>query len=494
MIDLSKFISRLKRIGQGSGVVTRFAPSPTGMLHIGGLRTALYSYLLAKQNNGKFILRIEDTDQSRFVAGATEDIINSLAELGLQPDNLNNLYYQSKNIEKYQNYAEKLIKQDKAYYCFCSADRLAKLREEQIAKKQAPGYDGHCRTLDQKTIDNYQKLNKPHVVRFKTPRQEEIKFIDIVRGEISIKTDNIDDQVLIKSDGFPTYHLAVVIDDHQMKITHIIRGEEWLPSTPKHVLLYQAFGWDLPNYVHLPLLLNKDRSKLSKRSNDVAAHDYLQKGYLPAALINFMVLLGWNPGDDRELFTLDQLISEFKLERINKSGAIFYLDKLNWFGQQYFQKMTAVEFYQAARNWLSKFDEKIVHQFNKNVSAACQTRISHFSEIKTEFSHLFNDIDCQSKDLVFKKSTKELTLQGLSVVVKDLQNINENSWNADNLQLHLASLVRKLNLGNGDVFWPVRYALSGKEKSETPVELLMELGKEKSLARINKAITYLKKS
>ncbi|MFH1668003.1 MAG: glutamate--tRNA ligase [Candidatus Komeilibacteria bacterium] len=494
MIDLFKFITHLKGMGRGSRVVTRFAPSPTGMLHIGGLRTALYSYLVAKQNNGKFILRIEDTDQSRFVVGATEDIINTLTELSLQPDNLSNLYYQSKNIQKYQNYAERLIKQNKAYYCFCSAERLANLRKEQIVKKQAPGYDGHCRNLDQKTIDNYKRLNKPRVIRFKTPRQEEIKFSDVVRGEISIKTDNIDDQVLIKSDGFPTYHLAVIIDDHQMGVTHIIRGEEWLPSTPKHVLLYQAFDWDLPKYIHLPLLLNKDRSKLSKRSNDVAAHDYLQKGYLPEAMINFMVLLGWNPGDDRELFTLDQLINEFKLEKINKSGAIFDLDKLNWFGQQYFQKMSTDEFYQSARAWLSKYDEKIVHHFNKNVAAACQTRISHFAEIKTAFSHLFNDIELDPKSLIFKKSTQELTLQGLSEVMKDLKNINENSWNADNLQLHLASLVRKLNLGNGDVFWPVRYALSGKEKSETPVELLMELGKEKSLARIDKAITYLKKS
>lgn len=496
MINLSNLFARqqhyAQHFGLGKKIITRFAPSPTGMLHIGGLRTALYSYLFAKQQKGKFILRIEDTDQSRSVDGATEDIISTLTNLGLKPDNLKNLYYQSQNVKKYRDYAQKLIKQDRAYYCFCSVDRLAKLREGQIAKKQAPGYDGHCRDLDQKQIAGYLQLKKPHVIRFKTPHHQEISFDDIVRGAVTINTENIDDQVLIKSDGFPTYHLAVVVDDHQMNITHVIRGEEWLPSTPKHVLLYRAFDWDLPIYVHLPLLLNKDRSKLSKRQNDVAVRDYLSKGYQPDALINFMSLLGWNPGDDREILNLDELIEEFSLEKINKSGAIFDLDKLNWFSQQYYQKMSPEEFYDIARDWLSKSDEKIVHQFNKHVALACQTRISNLSEIKEEFSHIFSSIKYNSKDLIFKKSDKEKTLKGLEEILKDIENIAENSWNVDNLQLHLASIVRKYNLSNGDVFWPVRYALSGKERSETPVELLMELGKEKSISRIKKGISYLK--
>ena len=324
-------------------IITRFAPSPTGMLHIGGLRTALYSYLLAKQNKGKFILRIEDTDRSRFVEGAVDNIVSTLNQLGIKPDN--DPYYQSEHLDNYKKYADKLVADGYAYHCFCSAERLKEVRDKQIANKQPTKYDSHCRNLDEEEIKRMHQLEKPFVVRLKMPQQEDIQFDDAIRGKVSINSANLDEQVIMKSDGFPTYHLAVVVDDYEMGVTHVVRGEEWLPSTPKHILLYKYLGWKLPIFAHMPLLLNKDRSKLSKRQGDVAASDYLNKGYLPAAIINFISLLGWHASNDREIFSFEELIKEFSLDRMNKAGAIFDLDKLNWFGSQYIQKMDVVEFY-----------------------------------------------------------------------------------------------------------------------------------------------------
>jgi len=473
-------------------VVTRFAPSPTGYSHIGGLRTALYAYLYARQNKGDFLLRIEDTDRSRYVAGAIEDIIEVLENLGIKPDN--ELYRQSDHLDIYKNKAEELVKQDQAYYCFCSAERLIKLREEQVAKKQPPGYDGRCRSLSAEQVENYLRINKSHVIRFKTPHHQIVEFNDVVHGPVKINTENIDDQVLIKSDGYPTYHLAVVIDDHKMGITHVIRGEEWLPSTPKHVLLYQAFSWPLPSYVHLPLLLNKDRSKLSKRTGDVAAKDYLEKGYLPTAIINFIALLGWNPGTDKEVFSLAELLKEFSLKKINKSGAIFDITKLNWFNQTYLQQLDQQSFYQLSQAWLANHEPNLVADYNQVVARASQTRISNFSEIPEIFSHIFVDeFTYPTQELIFKKSDKISTTKGLTTATAVLEKIANDDWTVSKLELVLNNLVIEQQLGNGDVFWPIRYALSGKTKSESPVELLTELGKDKSLLRINKAISLLKK-
>ncbi|HLG25336.1 MAG TPA: glutamate--tRNA ligase, partial [Candidatus Gracilibacteria bacterium] len=297
-------------------VRTRFAPSPTGYLHVGGLRTALYSYLYARQNKGRFLLRIEDTDQKRYVEGAVESLINTLTTVGISFDEGPGVggdhgpYIQSERTEMYREHAQKLIELKAAYPCFCTAERLVQMRERQTAAKKAPMYDRTCLNLSASEIEEKKKAGTPFVIRQKIPHGRKVQFKDHVRGVVSFETSTVDDQVLMKSDNFPTYHLANVVDDHFMQITHVIRGEEWLPSTPKHLLLYEAFGWTPPEYAHLPLLLNKDKSKLSKRQGDVSVESYLEKGYSKEALINFVALLGWHPGAgiEKEIFSMEELI------------------------------------------------------------------------------------------------------------------------------------------------------------------------------------------
>jgi len=323
-------------------VRVRFAPSPTGYLHIGGLRTALYNYLFAKKHNGSFILRIEDTDRNRYVEGAVENLINALKWCGINYDEGPEIggqfgpYLQSQRLEEYKKYAKKLIANGNAYYCFCTPDRLEKLREEQQKLKLPQAkYDKHCLSLSQKEIDQNLSNNLQHVIRLDVKSNVKINFDDMIREHVEFDGSSVDDQVLIKSDGYPTYHLANVVDDHLMGITHVIRGEEWLSSTPKHVLLYDALNWQRPVFAHLPLLLNPDRSKLSKRQGDVAVEDYKAKGYLKEALINFVALLGWNAGDDKEFYLIDELVENFSLERVNKSGAVFDIEKLNWLNAEH---------------------------------------------------------------------------------------------------------------------------------------------------------------
>ena len=327
-------------------VRVRFAPSPTGYLHVGGLRTALYNYLFAKKHGGVFILRIEDTDRNRFVDGALESLIRSLENLGLHHDEGPYLdgdtivergdhgpYIQSKRLDMYRHYADELLANGHAYHCFCTSERLEKLRADQTALKQAPRYDKQCLSLSKDEVKRRIEAGEPYVIRLDVAFERgEIVFHDLVRGQVKIHAKDIDDQVLMKSDGFPTYHLANVVDDHLMEISHVIRGEEWLPSTPKHILLYEAFGWEQPEFAHLPLLLNPDKSKLSKRQGDVAVEDYLRKGYLKEALINFVALLGWNPGQGstQEVFSLEELTFAFDINHVHKAGAVFDLRKLDW--------------------------------------------------------------------------------------------------------------------------------------------------------------------
>ncbi|MEW6654905.1 MAG: glutamate--tRNA ligase, partial [Bacteroidota bacterium] len=312
----------------------RFAPSPTGYLHVGGLRTALYNFLFARKNNGKFILRIEDTDRNRYVEGAIENLIASLKWCGLEydegPDKEGRFgpYMQSQRLDLYKKLADELIEKGHAYYCFCTPERLKQLREEQEKQKLPQAkYDKHCLSLSKSDIEEKLASKIPHVVRLNVIPNQKIIFDDVIRKRVEFDSGNVDDQVLIKSDGYPTYHLANVVDDHLMQISHVIRGEEWLSSTPKHVLLYDSFGWERPTFAHLPLLLNPDKSKLSKRQGDVAVEDYRDKGYLQEALVNFVALLGWNAGDDKEFYFIDELIESFSLERVNNSGAVFDLEK-----------------------------------------------------------------------------------------------------------------------------------------------------------------------
>jgi len=348
-------------------VRVRAAPSPTGYMHIGNLRTYIYDLFLAKQNDGDFVLRIEDTDQSRFVADATVSFCRTLKRLGIEPnegvwiaEDRQTLtqkgdygpYIQSERKAKHQAYAKQLLDMDKAYHCFCTSERLEEMRKMQEMTKQPTGYDGTCRKLDAAEAKRRVEAGEPHVIRLKLPKEGNAVVEDAIRGKVTFDWKLIDDQVIIKQDGMATYHLAAMADDHDMGITHVLRGEEWLASAPKHLFIYQAFGWEPPIYAHLPLLLNPDRTKLSKRQGDVSVESYLDKGYLPEALINFLALCGWNPKDDQEIYGQDELSKLFDLSKINKSGAIFNLEKLDWLNNHYLRQLPLDDYYALALPFL----------------------------------------------------------------------------------------------------------------------------------------------
>ena len=471
---------------------TRFAPSPTGFLHVGGLRTALYNYLYAKKYRGEFILRIEDTDQERIVPGASEHLEVVLKNFGLQWDN-EEIIFQSKKLETYQQLSQQLIATGKAYYCFCTKERLDRLREEQQAAKKAPRYDRFCLNLSEQEISSKIESKTPHVIRLKMPQQGTTSFQDIVRGQIKFDNSLIDDQIIIKSDGYPTYHLASVVDDHQSEITHVIRGEEWLPSTPKHILLYQAFSWTPPQFAHLPLLLNADKSKLSKRQGDVNAEDYLQKGYLPEALLNFVLLLGWNPGTDREVFNLKEMIREFSLEKVNKSGAVFNVEKLNWLNSEYIKKLDGAELAEMAKPYFNRAGIQVNDVNLEKIVITEQERIKKMDEIVAATKFFFEDIDYDPQNLVWKKSDREKTVNYLKSVLALLKNHPEKKWTTKDLEKTIKNFITQNNLGMGDVLWPVRFALSGLDKSPGPFEIANALGQKKTLSRLEKAIVKLEK-
>jgi glutamyl-tRNA synthetase len=493
-----------------SQIRTRFAPSPTGYLHIGGLRTALFDYLLAKKNDGKFLLRIEDTDQVRKVEGAEENLIKILQLFGLNFDE--EVVVQSNRIPLYQAATQTLISSNHAYYCFCSSERLDALRKSQSEAKQMPRYDGHCRNLSAEIVDDKLKAGEKSVIRFKLPENKTVESHDEIYGDIKVKTEDLDDFVLLKSDGFPTYHLANVIDDHDMQISHVFRGEEWLPSLPKHILLYQAFGWPTPTFVHLPLLLNPDRSKLSKRQGDVAVEDFVKKGYLKEAILNYVALLGWNPKDDREFFTLDELVANFSLENINKTGAIFDIQKLNWFNAHYIKNIfhnTEIgqnlipeafrdhlfidEKYRNILNLTKSFLPNNLEEKQKHlIIRMFSSRLDNLSQLTELASFIWQLPDYDKAMLIFKKSDLEKTKLGLNIAMEFLNTLADNDWQEEKLKEELNNLIAKNNLTAGDVFWPIRVALSGREQSPSPTEILEALGKEESLNRLKLAVDKLK--
>lgn len=470
---------------------TRFAPSPTGYLHIGGLRTALYNYLFAKKNHGKFILRIEDTDRTRYVKDADKQLVKTLKNFWLNFDK--GPIYQSKRLKIYKKFADKLIKEKKAYYCFCSKERLDNLREEQEKNKQVPRYDRCCLNLTESQIQEKLKNNEPYVIRMKLPNNENIIFSDLVYGEVKINTNDLDDQVILKSDGFPTYHLAVVIDDHDMNITHIIRGEEWLPSTPKHILLYKMFDWKIPNFAHLPLLLNPDRSKLSKRQGDVAVEDFIKKGYLPQAILNYVAFLGWNPKTEKEIYSIQELINDFAIEKINKAGAIFDINKLNWINATYIRNIVENNNPRKDYKYIINFAKNILPKTNRveDIVKIFSSRLNNISELKQLSEFIFELPNYDKNLLIFKKSNKDLTIKGLETGLKILSSVEESKWNQENLNNILNNGLKQVNLAPGDLFWPIRVALSGLEKSPSPTEILWLLSKKESLNRLNIAINKI---
>jgi glutamyl-tRNA synthetase len=465
-------------------VRTRFAPSPTGFLHIGGLRTALYNFLFAKKNNGKFILRIEDTDQTRTVPGALENILQTLKLFNLNYDE--EPYFQSKRLDLYQKYAIELISKNHAYYCFCSPQRLEDLRKQQEANKQPPKYDKHCLKFSKQEIEDKLKNNEPHVVRLNVPPGQKIRFNDLVHGEITISSDEIDDQILLKSDGYPTYHLANVVDDHLLQISDVIRGEEWIPSTPKHILLYSAFGWESPKFAHLPLLLSRSRKKLSKREGDVAVKEFLDQGYLPEALLNFVAFLGWNPKTEQEIFSLDELIDAFSLDKVNKAGAIFDQDKLDWFDGQYIRKLTIEDLSGRINRYLPEESKKYPKEFVLQILKLEQERLRKLSEIGERVRYFFETPKYDSDLLIWKKTDK-------NVIKENLQKLFDFLQTNDTSETAIKKFIEEKNLKTGEVLWPLRIALSGLQASPSPFEIMSAFmiltnGKQIILDRIKKAI------
>lgn len=477
----------------------RFAPSPTGYLHVGGLRTALYNYLFARKNNGKFILRIEDTDRNRYVEGAVENLINSLKWCGLDydegPDVGGNFgpYMQSQRLDIYKKYAQQLIDNGHAYYCFCSPERLKALKEEQERQKLPQAkYDKHCLNLSKEEIQNKLENGEQFVIRLNVQPNQRIIFEDIIRGVVEFDSNNIDDQVLIKSDGYPTYHMANVVDDHLMEISHVIRGEEWLSSTPKHILLYDFFGWEKPKFAHLPLLLNPDRSKLSKRQGDVAVEDYRAKGYLKEALVNFVALLGWNAGDDKEFYYMDELINNFSLERVNKSGAVFDLQKLNWLNAEHLRKMEDNKILPILKNYLSttefnsnKFnDEKLLQ-----IIGAMKERVTFIHEFVESCKYFYEEPE-EYEQKSIEKNWKEETPNHLNKLKDEFEKLINPT--KEDYEKVFSKVAEELNIGKGKLIHPLRLAVSGQSTGPGMFDLLFILGKDEVIKRIQKAIESIK--
>lgn len=480
-------------------VRTRFAPSPTGFMHIGNLRTALYEYLIAKSQNGDFVLRIEDTDRERYVEGAVDVIYKTLETAGLKhdegPDKPKDCgpYVQSERLAMYKPYAEKLIESGKAYRCFCSKERLDSLKDDDTP---GGGYDRHCRNLSEEEVQKLLDEGVPYVIRQKMPLEGSTTFNDAVFGEITVENSELQDQILIKTDGYPTYNFANVIDDHTMNITHVVRGCEYLSSTPKYNLLYEAFGWEIPTYVHLPLIMGKDAegnvAKLSKRHGSTGFEDLINEGYLPQAIINYVALLGWCPSDNQEIFSLDELTKSFSISGISKSPAIFDYDKLEWFNAEYIRNMTPEKFTEYAMPYYKQAIPEKELDFDK-ITAILHQRVTKFNQIP-EMIDFLNELPEYDKDMFINKKSKtnaENAPVMLNAVIEKLTAME--NWNKDSIHDCLINLAVELGVKNGTVMWPARIAVAGKKV--TPggaVEILEILGREESLARLNKGMDKLK--
>ena len=485
--------------------VVRFAPSPTGFVHIGSLRTALYNYLFAKKTNGKYLLRVEDTDQTRLVEGALEGMLNAMSWAGINhtegvmidanqnvyQEGENGPYIQSQRLEIYKQYINQLLESGHAYYCFCSKERLDDLRETQKSKGETAKYDGHCKSLTKEQIEENLRNNVPHVVRLKLPENHDITFNDIVRGTVTVNTNDIDDQVLMKTDGFPTYHMAVIVDDHLMGVTHVIRGEEWLPSTPKHVYLYEAFGWEAPTFVHLPNILNKDKKKLSKRQGDVAVEDFRKKGYLKEALVNYVALLGWSPDDNQEIFSMEELENAFNLEKVSKSGGVFDVAKLNWMNNQYIKahdldeltelcipfvvesKLMTEEEANEKKDWLKLAVETVRESMDY---------LSMFPDkIKMLLEEDITEVEEDAKEFM-KLEHMTLLAQTLEEKINAVDEITETFVGAMFKEIQKEKAIKGKNL-----FMGTRVLLTGQMHGPDINKLLTLLGKEKLLRRLSES-------
>ncbi|AUN12832.1 MAG: glutamate--tRNA ligase [Paraclostridium sordellii] len=483
-------------------VRVRFAPSPTGFVHIGSLRTALYNYLFAKRMGGEYILRVEDTDRTRIVDGAIENMLEAMAWAGVnhtegvvlgENKEITQVgeygpYIQSERLDIYKDYIQQLLDSGKAYYCFCSKERLDEVREKQKEAGETPKYDGNCRNLSKEEVEAKLAAGEEYVIRLKLPENHVIKFTDLVRGETEFNTDELDDQVLIKTDGFPTYHFAVVIDDHLMKITHVIRGEEWISSTPKHVYLYEAFGWEAPTFVHLPNILNKEKKKLSKRHGDVAVEDFKKKGYLPEGLVNYVALVGWSPDDNQELFTMKELEEHFSIERVSKSGGVFDTDKLNWVNQHYIKDASdeyitdlAIPFLIEA-GYITEEDAKNRYDFVKDMVSVVKEKLQYVKEVTEHVNIFFGD----KVELETEECREFLKLEHIPTLINALEEkigaadeINEEAFKA-----MLKEIQKEHGIKGKNLFMGTRIILTGQMHGPDLPKAAAVIGKDMCLNRI----------
>ena len=478
-------------------VRTRFAPSPTGYMHIGNLRTALFTYLIAKQAGGDFILRIEDTDQERYVEGATEVIYKTLKEVGLNWDEGPDIggpvgpYIQSERMGMFKKYAQELVEKGEAYYCFCDKERLEEVRAIQEASGVAPMYDRHCRNLSPEEIKEKLDAGVPYVIRQKIPLEGEVTFHDELYGDITVDCSTLDDQILIKTDGMPTYNFANVVDDHLMKISHVVRGNEYLASAPKYNLLYKAFGWEVPTYIHVEHIMKDKQHKLSKRDGDASYEDLMQKGYLKEAVINYIALLGWAPKGEEEIFSLEELVKEFDIHGLSKAPAIFDPVKLKAINGKYIKALTPEKFAEYAVPYIKESVHRTDVDLNY-IAGLLQARTELFTEIPetVDFIDALPEYDnamyCHKK----MKTNEENSLESLKAVLPVLEAVED--WTEENIHDALFNLIGEMGVKNGIVLWPVRVAVSGK--AFTPgggVEIAFIIGKDDTIARIKKGIEKL---
>lgn len=471
-------------------VRTRIAPSPTGFMHIGTLWLALHNVMFARQNGGTFILRIEDTDQTREVKGSVENLLKTLAWADLLPDEGPTVdgeergeygpYFQSKRLPIYRKYIDELLKSGNAYWCACSHETLEKMKELQKISKQPIRYDGSCREKN---------LSSGEVVRLKIPKDRKFAWDDLIRGTISISSDEVDDQVILKSDGFPTYHLAVVVDDHLMEISHVFRGEEWISSTPKHLFLYEAFGWKRTEFAHMPLLLNPDKTKLSKRQGDVSVESYIQKGYLPEALLNFLAIQGWNPSGSQEIYTRDELIAAYDVSKINKAGSVVNYEKLDWLNGHYIRLKPLDELTNLCLQYLPAEIEILRAQ---RMVSLFQERLPKLSDITQLSAFIFELPSYPAALLVWKKSTTEKAVEVLNALSNYCATLDDSIVNEEKkLEETMLLWIKEQGYNNGEVLWPMRVALSGLQNSPPPCAIASVLGKDETIKRLDFASATL---
>ncbi len=471
----------------------RFAPSPTGYPHLGNIRTALFNWLFARHQRGIFVLRIEDTDIARKVEGAVDIILDSLRWLGLDWDE--GPYFQSQRLSIYHETAQRLLHENHAYLCYCSPERLEAMRQEQMKRRQPPKYDRRCRDLTQQERSELKAAGVAPVIRFKTPLEGETTFHDLIYGRVTFKHDTLDDFVLLKSDGYPTYHLANIVDDHLMAISHVLRAEEWLSSTPRHVLLYQALGWQAPQFAHLPMILGPDRAKLSKRHGATNINEYQKEGYLPDAMINFLALLGWSLDDRTEILSRDELIRHFSLERVGKTAATFNKEKLEWMNGVYLRRLSLRGFVRRAMPFLDRalpesvrrpLDESYVSQ----VLALIQERAKTLAEVPQLGDFFFLDELSYDTGLFLKgKLDAKSEARAITIVSQKLE--QAATWDATTLEGVLRSLAAELNLPTGELFGLLRVAITGRTAAPPLFQTMAVLGKEKCLRRLTMTLQML---